>query len=219
MIDTTNIATRPFDMNLARRGAPYATRAGKKATILKWDCNHDLFVLAGVFGEHDEPKRWRADGGFGHSRGSFGEDLVMTPLGEVEGRPFFCGDKIVGSTGTVFNAEPRDQDGSHADWYWPAAPSLLSWTTGSIESAFATLENLGYTYCGGALWRPPLGLTPGQKSQRQARDQKIASAVFEAMYGVVEVPDDSAANVVKFRVHTRAQIDAMLASAIAQVPL
>lgn len=191
MNDTTSITTRPFDIKLARLGAPYATRAGKKATILKWDCNHDVFVLAGVYGDHDEPKRWRADGGWGHSQGTFAEDLVMAPLGCIEGRPFFCGDTIIGATGLPFVAEPRDQDGTYALWRWP--DSLIRTT---LDTAFRDHEN---------------------KKMRDARDLVVAYAVFKAMQGVVEVPIGAKEYSVEFRPHTRASIELMIDKAIAGV--
>ncbi|MNE15961.1 hypothetical protein D3C81_773700 [compost metagenome] len=41
-----------------------------------------------------------------------------------------------------------------------AKPKLPVRETHEAEAAVSTLENMGYTYCGGTLWKPPLGPTP-----------------------------------------------------------
>jgi len=122
MIDTTNMTTRPFDMAAARIGAPYATRGGQRAKIFKWD-GPGAHSIIGIFGLGEIPAKWTPQGYFAASRGSYHEDLVMTPLGMVDGQPFFCGDTIIGATGYKFTAEPRDQDGDHDRWHLPAKVS------------------------------------------------------------------------------------------------
>lgn len=110
---------RPFNLEHARAGAPYATRGGLDATILKWDGRNADFPLVGTYGKHDEPNNWRSDGRHSTRDSGHENDLVMTPLGFIEGKPFFCGDMIVSTIGTQFKAEPRDKDGDIATWSWP----------------------------------------------------------------------------------------------------
>lgn len=85
--------TKPFNLEHASAGAPYASADGESATILKWDGRSE-YPLIGVHGEADEPASWTAQGE--HLAGSAsGADLVMTPLGHIDGKPVFVGDLIV----------------------------------------------------------------------------------------------------------------------------
>jgi hypothetical protein len=113
--------TRPFNIEHARAGAPYATRGGEEATILKWNSRHATMPLIGAHSEIDIASSWTLEG-----RYVVGDDmhhpcdLVMTPLGFIEGKPFFVGDEIIGANGgKPFIAEPRDKDGDLEKWAWP----------------------------------------------------------------------------------------------------
>lgn len=85
--------TRPFDIDHARAGAPYCCRDGMKATVLKWDRNTPRYVLLGVYGDADDHATWNAEGFFSIGDKS-NRDLVMLPLGEIDGKPVFTGDEI-----------------------------------------------------------------------------------------------------------------------------
>lgn len=66
----------------------------------------------------------------------------------------------------AFEAEWRDKVLNQSCTHWSPMKELCFefWqaarATQSGISASKTLEALGYTYCGGALWEPPLGLVP-----------------------------------------------------------
>jgi hypothetical protein len=86
--------TRPFNMADAKEGAHYCLRNGNKAEVLKWDCNR-VYALAGVANEEDEACSWTSSGKYlSQPLQDSQDDLVMTPLGFIEGKPVFTGDVI-----------------------------------------------------------------------------------------------------------------------------
>lgn len=140
---------RPFNAHDAHNGAPYSTRSGKPADILLWTARDPLYPIVGVVGDDDVPMRWRADGGFGASAGKqYAEDLVMTPLGMVDDKPFFCGDVLLSAIGSKFKAEPRDQDGAVHLWRWPAPEVVKPEYTASTISDAALHDAWGRAHMG-----------------------------------------------------------------------
>lgn len=96
--------TRPFNVEHAKAGAPYAMRNGVEVTILKWNGKRNGAELVGIYGDYDSPSYWPIDG-----HGSFGVyDLVMTPLGYVEGKPVFTGDILI-SGGDEIEISPQER--------------------------------------------------------------------------------------------------------------
>ena len=112
--------TKPFNLDHAKAGAPYATRDGQEATILKWDGRHKSgYPLVGVYGIEDQPDSWRIDGFFGNLVRDH-LDLVMTPLGFIDGKPVFVGDElVVKGAATPYTASSRDFKALH-NLAWPA---------------------------------------------------------------------------------------------------
>lgn len=120
--------TRPFDAASARAGAPYCCRNGESATILKWDgrqCHG--YCLIGVIGAEDVPNSWRANGFFGNSVRQE-NDLVMTPLGEIDGKPVFVGDEIQ-SKGNNSKSIAQPMSRHFELFRWPAPPVEYPKTT------------------------------------------------------------------------------------------
>ena len=89
---TTPIHTRPFCLADAKAGAPYCCRDGSAVQVFKWDCRGRA-VLAGIVSawDGDHSALW-SDGG---DEVDFTEyDLVMLPLGYIDGKPVFVGDRL-----------------------------------------------------------------------------------------------------------------------------
>lgn len=100
---------RPFNYDQARQGAPVRLRdEGSSVRILCWDMEHNLTpIVALVRGNKDVAKEmticYDKDGNV-HAPKSYPspKDLVMAPVGIVDGTPVFWGDKIYHKkTGTV----------------------------------------------------------------------------------------------------------------------
>lgn len=93
--------TRPFNMEHAKAGAPYACRDGREATVLKWEGRNKRYPLIGVFGANDSPTIWTGKGMFDAANIDTNLDLVMTPLGHIDGRPVFMGDSVISEEGKL----------------------------------------------------------------------------------------------------------------------
>lgn len=131
--------TRPFSIAHAKATAPYCCRDGHEATVSKFNGRDPSYPLVGYLGEHDMPTKWTAEGFYVLGDGASNLDLVMTPLGYVEGKPFFVGDEIVGTSGQKFIAEPRDWRGDIDTWRWPKPARqfpITQMSDGDICSAF-----------------------------------------------------------------------------------
>jgi hypothetical protein len=95
--------TRPFNLEHAKAGAPYACRNGKSAEILKWGAKNPEFPLAGIYdaGWVEQPNNWTSEGSASITREPRDADLVMTPLGYIDGKPVFMGNTIIGENGNL----------------------------------------------------------------------------------------------------------------------
>lgn len=116
--------TKPFNLEHAKAGAPYMCRNGQEATIIKWDGRDSGYPLIGVRGSQDMPGAWNVRGAWLQSESEDVYDLVMTPLGHINGKPVFVGDKLVvrGCT-NEYIASPRDINALH-NLAWPAPPRV-----------------------------------------------------------------------------------------------
>lgn len=110
--------TKPFDLGHARAGAPFVCANGGEVEILKWDRKH-TFCIVGLDMQDASVRRWRADGSYNEGFNVF--DLVMLPLGFIDGKPVFVGDELIDNdTGDTTTAFPT-WGGMNADlWSWPA---------------------------------------------------------------------------------------------------
>jgi hypothetical protein len=125
--------TRPFCLDHAKAGAPYACRNAQEATILKWDVR-GKFSLIGHFGPHDMACEWTDAGG--HPT-SYLFDLVMTPLGYIDGKPAFVGDEVIANAGPLKGERTKVRPTwIKADWdkfAWPTTEKQYpaTWMTGA----------------------------------------------------------------------------------------
>jgi hypothetical protein len=125
--EAAKLFTRPFNLEHAKAGAPYALATGEGVEIVKWDRKHAQCLVT-VSKQDAAVRTYRADGTQGHGDGKF--DLVMTPLGYIDGKPVFVGDKVysereakcksvVGQEYTVSEVTPNWY-GGFDDCRWPA---------------------------------------------------------------------------------------------------
>lgn len=126
--------TKPFDIISAKAGAPYCCASGDEATIIKWDGRQPGYPIIGITSNEDIPCVWSAVG-----IGSYACDqLVMLPLGMIDGKPVFVGDKYLGHADTECVAGP----GMSSDWSgckWPAparAYPVTQMTGGQLRSRY-----------------------------------------------------------------------------------
>lgn len=111
--------TRPFNLEHARAGAPYSCRDGTEATILKFDGRHPVYPLTGIAGPDDYMTCWTNAGKYEETPRDHKSDLVMTPLGYLDGKPVFVGDEIVNAFGHKVKM-PAAPSGSFDGCRWPA---------------------------------------------------------------------------------------------------
>lgn len=120
--------TKPFNAEHARAGAPYYCANGLAAEIFKWDAKNKTFPLMGsvVLSNGIEcGASWTTNGNWS-ADGSHGQDLVMTPLRMINGKPVFVGDKLVPlahPTHTPTEVTPDSRPCSSL-WAWPAPANV-----------------------------------------------------------------------------------------------
>lgn len=107
---------KPFNLEHARAGAPYGCANGYEATILKWGSRNTHFPLLGCSGGDDSATAWRNNG-----LSCVGDqyNLVMLPLGYIDGKPVFVGDELVDPSGATLVVKPS-YSGHLANCMWPA---------------------------------------------------------------------------------------------------
>lgn len=117
----TTTYTKPFDHDAALAGAPYACANGQPAWILNWNAGDSRYTLAGTCCDAEVPSSWTRWGRHCsgvHLAGEYSDfDLVMTPLGYLDGKPVFDGDVLVDTRGEHRRANAgMVLPGS---WAWP----------------------------------------------------------------------------------------------------
>lgn len=126
--------SRPFDLEAARAGAPYSQSDGDAAEILKWDMKgkYPLMGCGVRRNASDEVAvRWYANGtveiGFDSEF-----NLVMLPLGLIDGKPAFVGDTVQSKYGDECIASiEMEFDSGH--WRWPAPAKMYPETKMCFE--------------------------------------------------------------------------------------
>lgn len=111
--------TRPYSHADATQGAPYGARSEEYDAMVLHAEGTQLLGATRKKGGSWLPTEWTRDGMVRSEPAEHPRDVVMLPLGMVEGKPFFVGDRIVGNTGESFIAEPSDMGGTHKTWKWP----------------------------------------------------------------------------------------------------
>lgn len=89
--------SKPFDLAAAHSGAPFSGENGEAMRVLIWDRKHPTHPIIAIEerGEQ-EAVAFRANGA-SDARESLGivRNLVMLPLGLIDGKPVFVGDDLV----------------------------------------------------------------------------------------------------------------------------
>lgn len=113
--------TKPFDIEHAKAGAPYGCRDGQEATILKWD-RRDEYALLGMHGSSDRAISWMPNGQNAKSLPEYELDLVMLPLGFIDGKPVWVGDELadVEDSTRRYTVEPHQNNFDGCRWPAPA---------------------------------------------------------------------------------------------------
>jgi hypothetical protein len=174
--------SKPFDQAAARAGAPFCCRDGRSADILKWDGRRPGEPLIGFQSDSDIPASWTAGGAY--ETGSEGDiDLVMLPLGLIDGEPVFVGDTFLWHDGTpkVATAEMAGGDWGRCAWPAPAnvyptftqkdIDTLDGWSGHNWQVNFANAA-LRHAIDAGQVVQVPQGT--------DERDRKLAVAVRTA---------------------------------------
>jgi hypothetical protein len=201
--------TRPFCLADAKAGAPYACRDGSKAEVLKWDAQGGPFNLIGYTRHNgsEVPESWTKLG-CASARGESRADLVMLPLGYLDGKPVFVGDKIINAYGfeVAVPVHSRDFDGCR----WPAPakqypvtgmsePELQDAVSIPDQSVLGRARNIANAALRHAI---DSGQLPTKEAYDQlradllaaearnaARDMAIAEAVRNACAGTIGYPN------------------------------
>lgn len=121
--------SRPFNLADAKAGHPIQTVAGDRAEVFKYDhAEFANFPLVGVI-NHTRLCYWTEAGAGALGVGdSYQDNLVMAPIGTIDGKPVFIGDELVYiSSGRTTFVEPDDKNFSHCRWpaLTPAYPVTL----------------------------------------------------------------------------------------------
>lgn len=133
-----------FNLADARAGAPIGCTNGAGAEILRY-LDRKMIGIQVTESGNQYASEWNLDGSYCTASHANAMDLVMLPLGFVQGKPFFVGDEIIGNTGDAFIAEPRDVDGTHDSWRWPAPANVYPKTRMAHEELIGAQG--GYSYC------------------------------------------------------------------------
>lgn len=117
--DVTHI--RPFNKEHAMAGAPFCCANGRKITrTVLWDNPGRSPILACV-GYFNEPFFWRDTGSrLGYCTDPL--DLVMLPLGFIDGKPVFWSDEIEHKDGTLVAGHVGEFHGME-NYRWPSKKS------------------------------------------------------------------------------------------------
>ena len=128
-----------FSMVDAQDGAPYSFDDGECAEIIKWNRNgqHPIVVMCG---KRQDVYSLGVDG-----YGGAGQ-LVMLPLGIIDGKPVFVGDELTYAEDTrrTFTAQPRwDQESLNAGsgCIWPAPANVYPQTLMTYLDLVNVYEN------------------------------------------------------------------------------
>lgn len=104
---------KAFNLDHAKDGAPFKTRDGQTVTVVEWDGKNEHWPILAYYGTSNKVGQWAKSG----VDCSQSRDLVMVPLGFMEGDPVYAGDTI-GSGKVILRADPKMHDFSA--FHWPA---------------------------------------------------------------------------------------------------
>lgn len=141
--------SKPFCLEHAKAAAPYCCRDGRIAQVLKWDRNVSDYPLMGVVGKSDDPRTWTATGSatYGSHGAEYDCDLVMLPLGFIDGKPVFVGDEYLGIADSPAKAQPMHAGMPFTGCKWPAPAPAYPTTQMRLEDFDAAIIASGSKEC------------------------------------------------------------------------
>lgn len=178
--------SKPFNIDHAKAGAPFCGADCEAVRVLIWDRKHPTHPIIAIEerGEQ-EAIAFRVDGkSTSHESLGIVLELVMLPLGLIDGKPVFVGDAIALPSGEVCVVGPVDRPGP--DCSWPAPAREYPQTMMKIaELAKHCCDGRSWTEDARAIANAALrhAIDAGQvvtTEDRAVRDMEIARAVLSA---------------------------------------
>lgn len=136
---TKTTTTRTFNKAHQQAGAPYQCHNGFEAKILEWVGESAIGYFNTASGEAFGAQ-WSSEGVENNSYMHNGaHNLVMTPLGHIEGRPVFVGDKYLGFHDVECEAQAITAGGDWSGCRWPDSAPVIQ--TKMTAADFCKLGN------------------------------------------------------------------------------
>lgn len=178
--------TRPFNIEHAKAGAPIETRHGKKAYFVAHApeaASHSRIIVRFASGEIGT----RRESGKHYEGGEqVPGDLVMAPLGHIEGKPVFVGDKIEdgGPDGWTYG-EAHPGNRNFTGCRWPAPAKVYPETSMRHEAMFEVYAGVGRSLGYKEIFAESSGLaTVANAALRHAIDANQVVPISEAKPGI-----------------------------------
>lgn len=122
--------TKPFDVKHAKAGAPFTGEHGEAVRVLIWDRKHPTHPIIAIEEDGEqEAIAFSKDGSTAHNYDSIVRQLVMLPLGFIDGKPVFVGDEYLGHADFPSKAEPKHAGMPFNGCKWPPAAPKWPQTT------------------------------------------------------------------------------------------
>lgn len=146
--------TRPFNLEDAKAGAPIGCANGAGAEVLRYLDNK----LIGIQTSHTGTQfasEWKVDGAYCEPGHFNSLDLVMLPLGVIDGKPVFVGDLILGdsrgSQPEIVSAFVGMTFPAGNAWTWPEPAKVYPETQIGYLAFIAAASSGGCTHIADAL--------------------------------------------------------------------
>lgn len=145
---------KPFNLEHAKAGAPVALEDGTEATIIKFDGRNEACPLVVLVGPNDRPHLASIKGYVSFGPMNNRKQLVMRPVGTLQGREVYHGDELLHITpgnGNIVNvtinaSQPYMDftDGVFTEryWSWPAAYPVTRMSHKEGCAAYDDVEHL-----------------------------------------------------------------------------
>lgn len=147
--------SKPFNLEHAKAGAPFCGGHGEAVRILIWDRKNPKYPIIAIEEDGDqEAVAFRADGKATHGCGAIVQELVMLPLGVIDGKPVFVGDEVEYETFVGWG-----RDSVSAEWRefgkcrWPAPAKAYPTHTGDLDALRNEYNSILGSTVNGALER------------------------------------------------------------------
>lgn len=111
--------SKHFNIDHARSGAPYSCANGSRAEMLRFYASKMVGIHDGA-GAEPYAGEWLLDGTYCTPGHGGALDLVMLPLGLIDGKPVFVGDEFIHRDGETITAAPMDAKIGFDGARWPS---------------------------------------------------------------------------------------------------